>query len=140
MDTTIKHNGIVERIKDGIIYVKITQHSACAECQASAMCTASEKKEKIIEIVTPANETFREKEEVLVCGKSSLGLLAVVYAFIVPVFLIVSALILTQQSTESETTAAIVGVITLAIYYYVLYLLRNNLKKKFIFSIEKLNQ
>ena len=82
MDTTIKHNGIVERIKDGIIYVKITQHSACAECQASAMCTASEKKEKIIEIATPANETFREKEEVLVCGKSSLGLLAVVYAFI----------------------------------------------------------
>ena len=104
------------------------------------MCTASEKKEKIIEIVSPTNETFREKEEVLVCGKSSLGLLAVVYAFIVPVFLIVSALILTQQSTESETTAAIVGVITLAIYYYVLYLLRNNLKKKFIFSIEKLNQ
>lgn len=140
MGTTIKHNGIVERVENGITYVKITQHSACAECQASAMCAASEKKEKIIEIATPANETFREKEEVLVCGKSSLGLLAVVYAFIVPVFLIVSALILTQQSTESETTAAIVGVITLAIYYYVLYLLRNNLKKKFIFSIEKLNQ
>ena len=29
MDNTIKHEGIVERIENGIAYVKIIQHSAC---------------------------------------------------------------------------------------------------------------
>ena len=51
MDNTIKHEGIVERIENGIAYVKIIQHSACSGCHVKAACTIADQQEKIIETV-----------------------------------------------------------------------------------------
>jgi len=39
----------------------------------------------------------------------------------------------------SETASALLGMLTVIPYYGLLYLFRNKLKKKFIFTLKKLN-
>ena len=83
MSESINHNGIIEKIDGGTVYVRIIQQSACSGCHAKSMCTASESKEKIIEVPDNSGK-FHINEEVLLCGQSSLGLQAVLLAFVFP--------------------------------------------------------
>ena len=76
MSESINHNGIIEKIDGGTVYVRIIQQSACSGCHAKSMCTASESKEKIIEVPDNSGK-FHINEEVQLCGQSSLGLQAV---------------------------------------------------------------
>ena len=79
MSESINHNGIIEKIDGGTVYVRIIQQSACSGCHAKSMCTASESKEKIIEVPDNSGK-FHINEEVQLCGQSSLGLQAVLLA------------------------------------------------------------
>ena len=50
MSQKICHSGIVERIDDGCVHVRIVQTSACAACKVAGYCNAAESKEKIIDV------------------------------------------------------------------------------------------
>ena len=50
MANEIKHTGTIIAIEGETVRVKIEQSSACSACQAKAMCTSTDKKEKIIEV------------------------------------------------------------------------------------------
>ena len=138
MSESIQHRGVVERIEGKIVYVRIVQQSACSGCHAQAMCSASEKKDKIIE-VPDRSGAFRPQEEVLIEGQSSMGLKAVFLAFVLPLVLILAAVILGNQLRWKETASALAGLILLFFYYGILYVLRDKLKKRFIFTLKKLN-
>lgn len=136
MSDNIRHNGIIDRIEGGIIYVRITQQSACAGCHAKSMCSASDSKEKIIEVVDRSN-AYSPSEEVVLIGRSALGLQAVFFAFVIPLILVVAALFAGTSLEWPETTTALIALIVLVPYYGLLYLLREKLKRKFIFTLEK---
>ena len=87
MSESINHNGIIEKIDGGTVYVRIIQQSACSGCHAKSMCTASESKEKIIEVPDNSGK-FHINEEVQLCGQSSLGLQAVLLAFVFPLIIV----------------------------------------------------
>lgn len=138
MSESINHNGIIEKIDKGMVYVKIIQHSACSGCHARSMCTASESKEKIIEI--PDNSgTFHVNEEVLICGQSSLGLQAVFIAFVIPLVLVLAAVATGNGLHWEETLSGLAGLLLLIAYYCILYALREKLKRRFVFTLKKLN-
>ena len=139
MSDYIYHNGRIQSIIDDKIFVKIIQRSACAGCHAQSMCSASDQKEKIIE-VTDSSGLYQPDEEVIICGRTSLGMQAVVLAFIVPIVFMVSAIVIGNTLKWEETLSALIAIITLTIYYCLLYLMRDKLKRKFIFTIKKLNQ
>lgn len=138
MSDTIQHTGIIERIENDIFYVKIVQQSACAGCHAKSMCTASENKDRIIEIESE-DPSFTVNEEVEIHGRSSLGYTAVFYAFVIPFILLLTTIIIFLGINQSEMVSAIAGLAVLPVYYSVLYLFRDKLKKKFVFTMEKLN-
>lgn len=138
MSENISHTGIVERISDEAVFVRITQQSACSGCHAQSMCTASEKKDKIIEIPDRSGN-FSVNESVVICGESSLGLQAVVLAFVIPLVIIVAAIIIGTNLAWEETTSGLTGLLLLIPYYGLLYLNRDRLKKRFIFTLKKLN-
>ena len=138
MDERIDHTGIIESIENNLISIRIIQQSACAGCHAKSMCTASDSKEKIIEVIDNSGR-FHVNEQVMICGESSLGLLAVLYAFVIPLLLIVLALAIGTSMQLSETASALLGMLTVIPYYGLLYLFRNKLKKKFVFTLKKLN-
>ena len=138
MSETISHRGIVERIEGDIVYVRIIQRSACSGCHAQSMCTASEAKEKIIEI-TDNSRQFQVNQPVMIYGQSSLGLQAVFLAFVLPLIAVVLAIVIGTNLGWAETISAVIGLLFLVLYYGILYLFRDKLKKRFIFMLKKLN-
>ena len=139
MSESISHSGIVEKIENGVVYVRIVQQSACAGCHARGVCTVSESKEKTIEVPDDRSASFRVNEEVLVCGQASLGMQAVLLAFVGPLLVVLAAIILGSCLHWEETTIGIFGLVLLIPYYSVLYSLRSRLKKRFVFTLKKLN-
>lgn len=138
MSESIQHNGIIERIDGGIIYVRIIQQSACSGCHAQSMCSASESKEKVIEIPDNSGK-FHLNEEVQICGQSSLGMKAVLLAFVIPIVLVFAAIATGSSMQWEDTTSGLTGLLLLVPYYCILYLLRDKLKRQFIFTLKKLN-
>ena len=138
MSESIKHNGIIEKIDGGTVYVRIIQQSACSGCHAQSMCAASESKVKIIEVPDNSGK-FHANEEVQLCGQSSLGLLAVLLAFVFPLIIVLAAIVTGTSMQWEETTSGLTGLLLLVPYYCILYFLRDKLKRRFIFSLKKLN-
>lgn len=139
MSTYIRHSGVIEKINDNTVFVRIVQQSACAGCHARSMCSASDTKEKIIE-VTDYSKSFQPQESVMLTGQSSLGLQAVFLAFVIPLILVVSAIALGASLAWAETTAATIALALLVPYYCFLYLMREKLKRRFIFTLEKVTE
>lgn len=139
MSESINHNGRIEKIEGNAVFVRIIQQSACSGCHAQSMCSASEKKEKIIEVNDNNPGRYRVNEEVMVCGQSSLGLQAVLLAFVIPIILVVAAIVAGTYLRWDETASGLTGLLLLVPYYCILYFLREKLKRKFIFTLKKLN-
>ena len=138
MSESISHNGIIEKIDGNAVFVRIIQQSACSGCHAQSMCSASEKKEKIIEVNDNSGK-YHVNEEVTLCGQSSLGLQAVFLAFVLPLIVVVAAIVAGSCLQWDETTSGLTGLLLLVPYYSILYFLREKLKRKFIFTLKKLN-
>ena len=131
MSESINHNGIIEKIDGGTVYVRIIQQSACSGCHAKSMCTASE--------IPDNSGKFHINEEVQLCGQSSLGLQAVLLAFVFPLIIVFAAIVTGTSMQWEETTSGLTGLLLLVPYYCILYFLRDKLKKRFIFTLKKLN-
>jgi len=138
MKNDIIHNGIIERIEYPFIFVRILQQSACSGCHAKSACTAADSQIKTIEIEDYSGN-FQENEKVNICGKYTTGLQAVLLAFILPLLLILFSLIIGNSLTNNEMVIGMVSFIILFPYYSIIYLIRNKLKKKFTFSLSKIN-
>lgn len=136
MSENIRHNGTIEHIEGDRIFVRITQQSACAGCHARSMCSASESKVKIIEVVDNSGE-FKENENVTIYGQSSSGLQAVLFAFVLPLIIVIAMVVVGILSGWGESISALSGLSLLIPYYYILYLIRDKLTRKFVFTLEK---
>ncbi len=134
MSGQIEHEGVISRLDKGKAWVSIVQSSACADCHAQSMCRLSGQKEKIIEIPN-IDTSFHEGDKVIVVGSASLGLLAVLYAFVVPLIWVVAVLVVSLSYFHSEILAVFISIAVLVVYYLILYLYRDKLKKKFVFKI-----
>lgn len=135
----IEHEGIIEKVNGNNITVRILQKSACSDCHARAACMASDSKEKLVDIQDNSG-MFHENERVIIEGKNSLGHKAVLWAFILPLILLILILVLSLNYWNlSDIEAASVSLITLVPYYFVLYLSRNKMENSFRFSIKKTN-
>ena len=132
----IEHEGIISSIDNNYIYVKIMQTSACAECHAKTMCSLSEAKEKVIEIPN-SQSNYRVGDAVTITGAPSLGLMAVFYAFVLPLILLLSVLVVVLWLSDSEISAILFSLVSLLVYYIVLYFYRDIMKKKFVFTLTK---
>lgn len=133
----IEHEGIIEKIDGNNITVRILQKSACSSCHAKGACMAADSKEKQVN-VSDFSGKFIENEHVIIEGKEALGYKAILWAFVIPLIIILVVLILTLNFWNfSETEAALSSMIALVPFYILLYLLRNKMAKSFKFSIKK---
>lgn len=131
---TIKHQGIVESTGANTCTVRILQASACSSCSARQLCRSSESKEKLIE-VRGHYPTLHVGDSVTLTGSVRQGLRASVFAYIVPLILMVAALFACSR-LYGEGIGALGALLVLALYYVVLYLMRNRLGREFSFEIE----
>jgi len=137
MSDYLQHQGKIERIEKHKVFVRIEQQAACHDCHASAVCLASDKKDKIIEAADYSG-SFAIQEEVIVSVRQSLGLFAVLVAYIIPLLLVIITFVAVLYASDSEGMGGLIGLSVLLPYYFILYLLRNKLKKRFIFTLSKI--
>lgn len=136
MSQTIEHTGIVNHIKGNQIQVLIIQQSACSSCHAKGACSASDMDEKMIEVES-TDSTLQIGDRVLLYGQSSLGLFAVLIAFVIPFLIILITLFILQYYAVNEITSAGIALSVLIPYYIVLSFFNKKLKTKFKFLIKK---
>lgn len=136
LEENIYHPGVVNRITDRAIEVAITPHTACSGCHAKSFCQVADQEQKVIEVPQPAF-TVAPGEKVEVVMKASLGLRAVLIAYIFPVLLILGVMIAGIAGNWKEMYLALGAIGMVVLYFLLLYRLRNRLKKQFSFSIRK---
>ena len=138
-NNTIKHLGIVENIQGSHLSVRIVQTSACAACSVKGHCSSADSKDKIIDIIDTAAASYQVGENVMVVGETSMGMMAVVLAFIIPFVLLIFSLFLFMALMENELYSALLSLAILIPYYFILWLNKTRLKQKFSFTIKPIN-
>ena len=138
-NNTIKHLGIVENIQGSHLSVRIVQTSACAACSVKGHCSSADSKDKIIDIIDTAAASYQVGENVMVVGETSMGMMAVLLAFVLPFLLLIFSLFLLMALLENELYAALLSLAVLVPYYYILWLNKTRLKQKFSFTIKPIN-
>jgi sigma-E factor negative regulatory protein RseC len=135
MNQRISHEGIIIRIDNDNVQIKILSKSACASCNIKGACNMSEMKEKIIDIPRPKDKNLSIGQEV----KISMGLgqanKAVIFAYVIPVILLVGMIFILNALKFDEGINALISIGSLVPYYLILFLFRNNLKRKFEYEI-----
>ena len=135
MSSKIRHKGVVESMANGVVRVKILQTAACAQCRAANHCSASESKEKLIDVYD-SQASCRVGDEVVVSASTATGMRAVLLGFGIPFVLLVVVVWLLMSLTGNEPLSALCGLFSLVPYYALLYLLRHRLRRELSFSIE----
>lgn len=138
MTNIITHQGIVENINGSQVSVRIIQTSACSACSVKGHCSSADSKEKVVE-VTDSSSSYRVGDSVTLAGTTSMGMQAVLFAFVLPFFVLIFALFLFMALTQNELYAALAALAVLIPYYYIIWLNRSRLKRKFSFTIKPIN-
>lgn len=132
----ITHPGIIDKVSEDKVFVKILAMSACSSCHAKSMCSVAEIEEKIVEVKKEAGREYRQGEQVVVAMRKSLGGKAVFLGYLLPFLLLITVLIVVLTLSGNEGVAGLSAIGILIPYYTALYLLRDRLKKTFSFRIE----
>lgn len=137
MVNKIKHLGIVENIDGPRLKVRIVQSSACSACSVRGHCSASEQKEKLIDVYNVDNVACQVGERVMVVGATSMGMKAVLLAFVLPFVLVVATLFAAMRWTGGdEALSALTGLGVLFPFYLIIYMCRERLGRTFTFTLE----
>ncbi|ADV44466.1 SoxR reducing system RseC family protein [Bacteroides helcogenes] len=139
MANTIRHQGIVENINGSHLKVRIVQTSACASCSVKGHCTSADIKEKLIDVTDINAASYQVGDCVWIVGEHSMGVMAVLFAFIFPFFVLVVFLFIFMAVWDNELSSALCSLALLIPYYYILWLNKSRLGKKFSFSIQPMN-
>lgn len=139
MTDTISHRGVVVAVETDVVRVRIMQQSACSLCKVSKHCHASESKEKEIVVMTDDSNHYRVGDDVTVKAEQKMGWIALFYAMLLPLIVMISVLLFSTITGLSQGLSAMLSLLSLIPYYYILFLSRNHLSRKISFTIEKNN-
>ena len=133
---TVSHEGIVTKIGDDTLEIKIIALSACAACHAKSACTMSDQAEKVLTVPRPKGQDFQLFQKVNVIMGVGQGNKAAVLAYLVPIAVLLAALFICLGLGVSEGLSALISIVALIPYYLILYSQRDKLKKRFEYRIE----
>lgn len=139
MEKIIEHNGVVERVENDTVFVKITAEGACGACRAREACGMGESQEKIISVAAgAAADAYIQGDAVTVGVKRRMGSMAVVLAYVGALVVLLAALVLTISVVHlSEGQGALISLLAVGAYYGVLWLFRHKIENTIHFTITK---
>jgi Positive regulator of sigma E activity len=138
MGEVVKHRGKIISVSQEEVLVKIERGGACSGCSNKKACQFGESEEHVVVVKTHDASSYIEGEDVSVSLKGSLGLKAVLYAYILPLLLMMATFVVVRLFIFSEPLQILFALIPVVIYYTVLYKLRDKLDNTFNFYISKL--
>ncbi len=135
MSHQISHEGIVTSIDNDNIQIKILSKSACTSCNIKTACNMSEMQEKIITIPAPKDKNLSIGQEVIVSMRLSQANKAVIFAYIIPLIILISMIFILNILKIDEGLNALISICSLAPYYLILYLFKAKIRSKFEYEI-----
>ena len=133
---SISHEGVITKITDDELEIKILAQSACAACHAKSACGRGEQAEKILTVPRPKDRAFDINQKVNVRMAIGQGNKAAVLAYLIPIVLLLAVLFVCLGLSMNEGLAALISIVALIPYYIVLYMKRDQLKKRFEYTVE----
>ncbi len=130
---------VVKEVQDTYIIAEIVVQSACAACHAKGACGVSERKQEKLKIDLPNPEIFTVGEVVSVEMKQTLGMKAVVIAYLFPFIVLALGLFVTYALTKQELISVGVSFGLTAIYYFIISKLKDKFEKEFVFTVKKID-
>jgi len=130
----INHEGIVQKIGDTSVIVSISSSTACSGCHAEGSCNIAGKEEKIIEVT--GRYDVHPGDRVTIIMKQSLGYAALLLGYLVPLFSVVTVLIVLVAMEVSELSAGLLSLGILIPYYSILYFFRRKVNEKFTLTLK----
>lgn len=136
MENAIRHDGIVERVEEMHIQVRILQTSACAGCKIAGHCTASESKEKVVDVYSKPPVGLKVGDSVVVSTSTAVAGKALLIGFGLPLILLLVVLTLMLSLGFGEGVAALSALAALIPYYIVTWFCKNRIARTVTFNIE----
>jgi sigma-E factor negative regulatory protein RseC len=134
--TTIQHKGFIESISEEGAKVRFTTISACADCHAKGVCSASDMKDKELTI-RDISDDFRVGERVDILLSLQQGSHAVLIGYVYPFLLFLMSLLIISAAGFGEVIAGTISLSLLLPYYLGIYIFRRKISRKFNFTIRK---
>lgn len=135
MENRISHEGIITKIDNDNVEVKILSKSACASCNIKTACNMSEMQEKIITIPAPKDKKLSIGQDVVISIRLGQANRAVIFAYVIPVIILISMIFILSILKIDEGINALISIGSLIPYYFVLFLLKDRIKRKFEYEI-----
>lgn len=132
----IKHWGTVTKVEPGQIVVTIQTVSACHSCDAKGACSVSDQKDREVVVNTLSGREFQIGQQVQVVLKSTAGFKAVIWAYLIPFFILLATLLVTDHSTGNQAMAGLLALGAVLLYYLALYLFRRPLASSFEITVD----
>ncbi|MDO4695378.1 SoxR reducing system RseC family protein [Porphyromonas sp.] len=129
--------GIVTKIANDHVIVHMVRSSACSGCHAKGVCHSGDAKEELL-TVTNYPDGLVEGDKVRILFSDSKGLMAVVFAFVIPLSIIVLGVSIMSYLDMSEGQMTLYLLLAMAIYYLMLSLLKKRFTKTFQIKVERI--
>ena len=120
------------------VRVDIEVMEACGSCASRKACAMGQGTTREIMVYTDDAPNYSVGEVVNVSARQSMGLVAVLLCYVAPLIVLVGALAVAISLGCSEGISALISLGSIALYYATLYLFRNRISRKVIFTINKL--
>ena len=133
----IEHKGVVSSVEEGIVRVAIEVNESCGSCASRKACSMGQSEKREITVYTADASDYTVGEQVEVGAKQTLGVVAVLLCYVAPLMVLVASLATAVALGISDGIAALVSLGSILIYYAILYLFRNRISKRIIFTINK---
>ena len=133
---TVKHEGVISRVDEKYVEVKIQSSSACAACHVKAACGMGESKEKTIIVPRPKDKSFEQGQRVTVTMSVSQGNKAAFIAYFFPFVVLVVTLLVLLHFGVKDVYAALISIASLIPCYLAIYAFRGKIDKKFFYEVE----
>ena len=138
MSEVVQHSGVVARVEEHRVVVRITSRSACGSCAARQACGLAEATEKEVEIYTEQAAAYRVGDAVMVGVRKRIGGHAVLIAYVGALVVLVGVLVVATAMGLNEGLAVVVTLGAVAAYYGVLWLFRKKIEHTIQFTITQI--
>lgn len=133
----ISNQATVIKVKGNIVVAEVESKSACLGCSVQKSCYIKSCASRIIEIPCDHASTFVPGETVTVYMEQSCAWKAVIYAYILPLLLVITTIVTSILWGMEDIVAALYGLMVLIPYYLILYISKVWIKRRINFSIVK---
>jgi len=136
-ESNICREGIVRAVNGDDISVEIIVSSACSGCHAKSICIPSDRRQEIITVKNTRNEEYRVGETVELLLETSAGNKAVLFAYVLPLIVLLVLLFGCYAFTHNELLSVGVSVLGVVVYYLVLKSAGRKVERGIEFGVRK---